>query len=522
MTDKPFVHLHLHSEYSILDGMCRLDRLLEEVGNQGMSSVAVTDHGNMFGALDFYTKARDVGIKPILGCEVYITSGSRFDKSTGRGIPKAESGGAFGGAYNHLTLLCKNLEGYRNLLKLCTAAYTEGFYYKPRIDKEILREHSSGLIGFSGCLAGEVCQNLLRDNIEKARKVVEDYREIFGEENFFLEIMSNGLPEQAKANQGVIELASELSLPLVATNDAHYIHRSDSEANHAMVCIQTGTLMEDPDGLHFGTDEFFVKPPAQMWEELGEYEEALKNTQEIANRCDLEIPGTGGDLVMPKFEAPESRDNFEFLRELSYKGAWKRYYDHAGDEEWDPSTEVPKIFTPTGEVPPLPGDWEEIRKRLPRVIRERMDYELDILRTKGFVEYFLIVWDFIDFARRKGIAVGPGRGSAAGSIVAYCLAITDIDPLLFGLIFERFLNPERKSPPDIDTDFSDKRRDEIIRYCAERYGSDSVSQIATFSRMGAKQVVRDVARVLGMPASEGNRIAKAIPDELNLKLYQAL
>jgi DNA polymerase-3 subunit alpha len=518
MSDKPFVHLHLHSEYSILDGMCRLDRLLDQVNRLKMPAVAVTDHGNMFGALDFYTKARSVGVKPILGCEAYITTGSRFDKSAKRG---GEATGGFGGAYNHLTLLCENIEGYNNLLKLCTAAYTEGFYYKPRIDKELLREHSKGLIGFSGCLAGEVCQQLLRDDIEKAKKIVEAYRDIFGENHFYLEIMSNGLTDQNKANAGVLEMAKELGLPLVATNDAHYIHRSDSMAHKAMVCIQTGTMMDDPDGLHFDTNEFFLKSPEEMWEELGEYPEALNNTLEIAKRCEVEIPDRGGALIMPKFEAPRGQPNFEYMRELAYQGAWQRYYDHADDFDWTP-TEPPKTFTPLGEVPPTPGDWKKIAERLPRLIVERMDYELEILRSKGFVEYFLIVWDFIRFAREKEIAVGPGRGSAAGSIVAYSLRITDIDPLHFGLIFERFLNPERESPPDIDTDFSDKRRDEVIRYCAERYGADCVSQIATFSRMGAKQVVRDVARVLGMPASEGNRIAKAIPDELNIKLKTAL
>ncbi|MCA9430499.1 MAG: DNA polymerase III subunit alpha, partial [Candidatus Omnitrophica bacterium] len=443
--------------------------------------------------------------------------GSRHDRGTGR--TKSSDGQKM---INHLTILAKDLEGYQNLMKLTTIAFSEGFYYKPRIDKEVLREHSSGLIAFSGCLAGEVCQGLLRDDIEKASKTVEEFREIFGEDNYYMEIMSNGIPEQDKANSGIIELAQKYGLPLVATNDAHYVHQSDAEAHQAMVCIQTGTLLDDPDGLHFNSKEFYLKSPDQMWKELGQYEEALKNTTEIANRCNVEIEKSGNSLIMPKFEAPEKVSNTDFLRELTYQGLWERYFDHADEMDWDPTESKPKTLTPIGDPPSLPGDWEAIAKRLPKVVVDRAEFELEILDSKGYNEYFLIVWDFIDFARKRDIAVGPGRGSAAGSIVAYALRITDIDPLQFGLIFERFLNPERESPPDIDTDFSDKRRDEVIRYCAERYGSESVSQIATFSRMGAKQVVRDVARVMGMPASEGNRIAKLIPNELNIKLGKAL
>jgi DNA polymerase-3 subunit alpha len=522
MTHQPFVHLHLHSEYSILDGMCRLDHLLEEVKRLKMPAVAVTDHGNMFGALDFYTKARKAGIHPILGCETYITSGSRFDKSGKKNASTDTSAGGFGGHYNHLTILCRNNTGYRNLLKLCTIAYTEGFYYRPRIDKEVLREHGEGLIGFSGCLAGELCQSLLKDDIEKGRRIVEDYVSIFGDENFYLEIMPNGLPEQEKANRGVIELAKAMGLPLVATNDAHYIHRSDAEAHKAMVCIQTGSLMNDPDALQFESDEFYLKSPEEMWSQLSHAPEALSNTLEIAHRCQVDLPHHGGNLIMPRYAAPGNRENYDYLRDLAYQGAWERYFDHDGEEDWIPGLVPSPTLTPVGTPPPKPGDWVAISARLPKVVRERLDYELDILRSKGFMEYFLIVWDFIHFARERDIAVGPGRGSAAGSIVAYSLRITDIDPLEHGLIFERFLNPERESPPDIDTDFSDKRRDEVIRYCAERYGQDSVSQIATFSRLGARQVVRDVARVMGMPASEGNRIAKLIPEELNIKLAEAL
>lgn len=522
MSSQPFVHLHLHSEYSILDGMCRLDRLVDAVKNHSMGAVGLTDHGNMYGALDFFGKARNAGVHPIVGCESYITSGSRFDKGSNRNQGAGSASGGSGGHYNHLTLLCKDNEGYRNLLKLTTIAFTEGFYYRPRIDREVLREHSKGLIGLSGCLAGEANQCLLRDDIKKAREVIETYAGIFGQGNFYLEIMPNGLPEQEKANQGIIQLAREMGLPLVATNDCHYILRSDSEAHRAMVCIQTGTLMNDPDGLHFETDEFYLKSPEEMWSQLGDYPEALKNTLEIANRCQVELPIKGGKLIMPRFESPNAMDSFEYLRDLAYQGAWERYFDHADDEDWQPGVVPAPTLTPTGTPPPQPGNWTETGQHLPRVVRERMEYELEILRSKGFVEYFLIVWDFIHFARSRGIAVGPGRGSAAGSLVAYSLRITDIDPLEHGLIFERFLNPERESPPDIDTDFSDKRREEVIRYCADRYGKESVSQIATFSRMGAKQVVRDVARVMGMAASEGNRIAKLIPDELNIKLKDAL
>jgi DNA polymerase-3 subunit alpha len=521
MTQQAFVHLHLHSEYSILDGMCRLDHLLEEVKRLKMPAVAVTDHGNMFGAMDFYTKAKKAGVHPILGCEAYITSGSRFER--GKKAPTSEqTSGGFGGQYNHLTLLCKDEEGYRNLLQLCTIAYTEGFYYRPRIDKEVLKQHAKGLIGFSGCLAGELSQCLLADDIAKGKRMVESYLDIFGDDNFYMEIMSNGLAEQEKANRGVIQLAKEMGLPLVATNDSHYIHRSEAEAHRAMVCIQTGTFMNDPGGLHFESDQFYLKSPSEMWEQMAAYPEALKNTVEIAHRCQLALPDRGGKLVMPRFEAPDKKDNLEYLRELAHQGAWERYFDHDGDELWEPGKIPSRTLTPVGIPPESPGDWQKIAARLPKAVRDRLEYELEILGSKGFVEYLLIVWDFIHFARLRGIAVGPGRGSAAGSIVAYALRITDIDPLEHGLIFERFLNPERESPPDIDTDFSDKRRDEVIRYCAERYGKDSVSQIATFSRLGAKQVVRDVARVMGLPASEGNRIAKLIPDELNIKLAEAL
>lgn len=517
MSDNSFVHLHLHSEYSILDGMCKLDRLMEEVKRQKMWAVGLTDHGNMFGALDFWNKASGNGIKPIFGCEFYTTPGSRHDRGTGR--TKGPDGQKM---INHLTILAKDLEGYRNLMKLTTIAYTEGMYYKPRIDKEALREHSAGLIAFSGCLAGEVCQHLLHDDIDKAKKTIEEFRDIFGEENYFLEIMSNGIPEQDKANAGIIELARSCSLPLVATNDAHYVHRSDAEAHQAMVCIQTGSQLDAPDGLHFNSQEFYLKPPDQMWKELAAYPEALKNTVEIANRCNVEIKKSDKSLIMPPFEPPRGKANTDYIRELTYRGLWERYFDRIDQPDWVPTKETPRSLFPLGSPPPIPDSWEEISRRLPNSIRERAEFELEILNSKGYNEYFLIVWDFIRFARERGIAVGPGRGSAAGSIVAYALRITDIDPLQFGLIFERFLNPERESPPDIDTDFSDKRRDEVIRYCAERYGSDSVSQIATFSRMGAKQVVRDVARVMGMPASEGNRIAKLIPDELNIKLSKAL
>lgn len=510
---RPFVHLHLHSEYSILDGMCRLDRLLEEVHHQGMPSVAITDHGNMFGVLDFYTKAKKAGVHPIIGCEMYVTPGSRFDRTP------TQAGGT--NKYHHLTLLCKNQTGYTNLMQLCSAGYLEGFYHKPRIDREILSEHCEGLIALSGCLAGEASRYLLKDDVEKSREVLEWYAKLMGEENFYVEIMSNSLPEQTKVNEGLVQLAREIGLPLVATNDAHYIHRSDAEAHRAMVCIQTGSLMNDPSAMHFDTDDFYLKTPQEMWEELGDYPEALKNTNEIALKCSVEIPGSGDTLLMPQFEPPGGGSTFGFLRDLAYQGAWERYYPYANQADWQPGDDM-KTFTPVGTPPDSPGDWEVVAACLPKIVRERLDYELDVLKTKGFVGYFLIVWDFIRFARDQKIMVGPGRGSVVGSLVAYCLKITDLCPLVNGLIFERFQNLERTSPPDIDTDFSDKRRDEIIRYCAERYGSDCVAQIATFSRMKAKQVVRDVARVMGMPASEGNRIAKAIPNELKITLPEAL
>jgi len=498
--------------------MCRLDRLLDAVRTSGMSAVAMTDHGNLYGAMDFYAKAKKAGIHPIIGCEVYITPGSRFDKGGNKG---SASGGS-GGHYNHLTILCRNNEGYRNLLKLATIAHMEGFYYRPRIDREVLEQHSSGLIGLSGCLAGEVCQNLLRDDLERARETAETYSRIFGEGNYFMEIMPNGLQDQEKANRGVIQLAREMGIPLVATNDCHYILKSDAEAHQAMVCIQTGSHLNDPDTLRFESDEFYLKSPEEMWKQFEDFPDALKNTIEIATRCDVSLPTESGKLIMPRFTPPDQRDNFDYLRDLSYQGAWNRYFHHADEKDWQPGLVPSRTLTPVGTPPPCPENWEVIRERLPLVVSDRIDYELEILRSKGYMEYFLIVWDFIHYARTQGIAVGPGRGSAAGSIVAYSLQITDIDPLEFGLIFERFLNPERTSPPDIDTDFSDKRRDEVIRYCVNRYGQECVSQIATFSRLGAKQVVRDVARVMGMSAAEGNRIAKLVPDELNIRLADAL
>jgi len=476
MPDSNFVHLHVHSQYSLLDGACHLDRMVAKAREYGMPALALTDHGNLFGAIDFYLAAKAAGIKPILGVELYIAPRSRFERSG--------EDGTYEGA-NHATILVKDLQGYKNLLKLVTAGYLEGFYYKPRVDKELLARYHEGLIMLSGCLNCETARLLASGEEKKALEVAGWYREVFGPENYFLEVQDHGMAEQRRVNQGILRIAKALDAPLVVTNDVHYLNATDALAHEVLLCIQTGKTMRDPDRWRFAADQFFLKSPAEMWEVFGhEIPEALKNTLAVAERCNLELPF--GRLLLPRYPVPEGHTQESFLEQLAYEGLNARYPD--------PSREV----------------------------LDRLRYELEVIKKTGYASYFLVVWDFVRFAKSRGIAVGPGRGSAAGSLVAYCLGITNIDPIRYGLIFERFLNPERVSMPDMDIDFSDDRRDEVIEYVTERYGRENVTQIITFGTMGAKAVIRDVGRALGMPYGEVDRIAKMVPNVLNITLDEAL
>jgi DNA polymerase-3 subunit alpha len=459
-----FVHLHTHTEFSLLDGFSRIDDLFRKAATLGMPALGLTDHGAMFGALDFYKAAQEHGVKPIIGVEAYVAPGSRFDRTPGEHDEN----------YRHLTILARNEIGYRNLLRLVTAAHIEGFYHRPRIDKELLAERSEGLIGLSGCLAGEVCRLLESGQERKAYDAAARYRDIFEAGSFYVELQDHGLPDQRRVAPMLISLARELGLPLAATNDTHYTEREQSKAHDVLLCIQQpGKVVADTDRLKFDTDEFYVKTAEEMRRIFAEVPEACDATLTIAESCELTIPL--GSLHLPRFDPPHGTDLDAYLMELVHAGAAERY----------------------GTVT--------------SAIQERLDAELGVITSMGFSAYFLIVWDLIRFARDRGIRVGPGRGSVAGSVVAYCLRITDIDPLAYGLIFERFLNPERTRLPDIDMDFDERRRDEVIRYVAERYGSDHVAQIVTFQTIKGKQGIRDAARVLGFNASVGDRLAKMFP-----------
>jgi len=468
-----FVHLHLHTEYSLLDGAVRMRELMNEAVKMKMPAVAITDHGNLFGAIDFYQCAKAAGIKPIIGCEAYITSGSYKEK------PSRES--TF-----HFTLLAENETGYRNLVKLISAAHLDGFYYRPRIDKGLLAAHADGLIGLSGCLASEINSALQVDNIEKAQNLTAEYRDIFGPRNFFIELHDHGMAEQKQCNAHLPKFAREFGLGLVAANDVHFLRRSDHRAHDVLLCINTAAKIEDQQRMRY-EPELYFKSPAEMREIFRDFPEAITNTLEITDRCNLEIEF--GKSKYPEYPVPPGKTREGYLRELCYKGLHERYGERAANDQ-------------------------ELIKRL--------DYEVDVLEKTGFVSYLLIVWDFIHFARERGIPVGPGRGSAAGSIVAYVLGITDIDPLQNGLIFERFLNPERISPPDIDVDFCEARRGEVLEYVRQKYGERRVAQIITFGRLKARSVVRDVARVMGLSVRDGDRIAKMIPNELNITLNSAV
>jgi DNA polymerase III subunit alpha len=467
-----FVHLHLHTEYSLLDGAVRMRELMNEAVKMKMPAVAITDHGNLFGAIDFYQCAKAAGIKPIIGCEAYITSGSHKEK------PSRET------TY-HLTLLAQNESGYRNLVKLISAAHLDGFYYRPRIDKALLAAHADGLIGLSGCLASEINSALQSDNVEKAKNLTAEYRDIFGTKNFFIELHDHGIADQKKCNMHLPKFARELGLGLVAANDVHFLRRSDHKAHDVLLCINTAAKIEDEQRMRY-EPELYFKSPDEMREIFRGFPEAITNTLEIADRCNLEIEF--GKSKYPEYPVPEGKTRDGYLCELCYKGLSERYGERAAKDK-------------------------ELIKRL--------DYEIDVLKRTGFASYILIVWDFIHFAKERGIPVGPGRGSAAGSIVAYVLGITDIDPLQYGLIFERFLNPDRISPPDIDVDFCEARRGEVLEYVRQKYGERRVAQIITFGRLKARSVVRDVARVMGLSVRDGDRIAKMIPNELNITLSSA-
>ncbi|MFA6357328.1 MAG: DNA polymerase III subunit alpha [Candidatus Omnitrophota bacterium] len=474
MPGSDFIHLHLHTQYSLLDGACRIPEILSIAKNFKMGSLAITDHGNMFGAVEFYLEARKAGIKPIIGCEVYIAPQSRFNKGNG-GIEDAA---------NHLILLARDEDGYNNLMKLVSIGYLEGFYYRPRIDKEVLAQHAKGLIGSSACLKGEVAWLLLQKRFNDALKAADNYQNILGKNNFFLEIQANSIPEQKIVNEGMVKISKELNIPLVATNDVHYPTKERAAAHEALLCIQTQTTLDDPKHMRFQTEEFYFRSPDEMKKIFSSYPEAIKNTLEIAQRCNLELDFT--KMHLPKYTPPEGIEKEEFLLGLCKKGLVKN------------------------ELESTP----EIQKRL--------NHELKIIKDMGFVSYFLIVWDFISHAKSQDIPVGPGRGSAAGSLVSYLLGITDLNPLKYGLIFERFLNPERMGLPDIDIDFCYERRQEVIDYVTKKYGKDNVAQIITFGTMQARGVVRDVGRVMGVPYSEVDRIAKMIPADLDMTLKKAL
>ena len=479
-----FVHLHLHTEYSLLDGANRIDKLIKKIDESGMSSVAITDHGNMFGVVQFYQYAKKAGIKPIIGCEVYVAPESRLDKTNTYGISNAS---------HHLVLLAKNDAGYRNLIKLVSAGYIDGFYYKPRIDKEILSQHAEGLIGMTACLKGEVPYWFTHENEAKARKIAGEYRDIFGKDNFYLELQYHHIPEQDQANEALVKLAKDFGLPLVATNDAHYLNRSDAKPHDLLLCIGTGKRVNDDERMRYASDEFYVKSAAEMTELFRDYPEAIRNTLAIAERCNVEFEF--GNIILPEYYVPEGHTFDSYMEKLARDGLEDR---------------LKKILASPGI------DCQQVRQQY----EERLNVELAIIREMGYAGYFLIVWDFIHYAKQHGISVGPGRGSVAGSLVAFAMQITDIDPIPYNLLFERFLNPERVSMPDIDVDFCMNRREEVIRYVSEKYGKDNVSQIATFGTLGAKAVVRDVGRVLDIPYGEVDKIAKLIPNQLHITLEQ--
>ncbi|MBE5858871.1 MAG: DNA polymerase III subunit alpha [Butyrivibrio sp.] len=469
-----FAHLHVHTEYSLLDGSNKIKEYVKRIKELGMNAGAITDHGVMYGVIDFYKAARDAGIKPILGCEVYVAPGSRFEKEAGVNENR----------YYHLVLLAENNKGYENLSHIVSRGFTEGYYYKPRVDLELLKEYSEGLICLSACLAGEIPKAISRGDLEEARAAARRYDEIFGHGNFFLELQDHGIPEQRSVNAALLTMSKELDIPLVATNDCHYTYEDDAEAHDLLLCIQTGKKVSDEDRMRYEGGQYYVKSEEEMRNLFTYAQEAIDNTQKIADRCNVEIEF--GVTKLPHFDVPPGYDSWTYLNKLCDDGMKERYPDDDG------------------------------------TIRKQLEYELSVIQRMGYVDYFLIVWDYINYCRENGIAVGPGRGSAAGSVVSYCMHITNIDPVKYDLLFERFLNPERVSMPDIDVDFEYERRQEVIDYVTEKYGADKVVQIITFGTLQAKGVIRDVARVLDLPYSYGDALAKMIPTELGITLDKAL
>ena len=469
-----FAHLHVHTEYSLLDGSNKIKEYVKRVKELGMDSAAITDHGVMYGVIDFYRAAKEAGIKPILGCEVYVAPNSRFDKELTGGDDR----------YYHLVLLAENNTGYANLMKIVSKGFTEGYYYKPRVDMEILNRYHEGIIALSACLAGEVARNIQKGLIDEAKKAALKDQECFGKGNFFLELQDHGIPAQHTVNTALLSISKELDIPLVATNDVHYTYREDEKPHDILLCIQTGKKLADEDRMRYEGGQYYVKSEEEMKGLFPYAWEAVENTQSIADRCNVEIEF--GVTKLPHFEVPEGYDSWGYLNKLCDDGLKERYPEDDG------------------------------------TLRERLDYELGIIKRMGYVDYFLIVWDFINYAKSNDIMVGPGRGSAAGSIVSYCLKITNIDPIKYNLLFERFLNPERVSMPDIDIDFCFERRQEVIDYVGRKYGSEKVVQIVTFGTMAAKGVIRDVGRVMDLPYSYVDGIAKMIPNELNVTIDRAL
>ena len=468
-----FTHLHLHTEYSLLDGACRIEGLMQRVKALGQTAVAITDHGVMYGCVDFYKAAKKAGVKPIIGCEVYVATRTRFDK-----VNRIDGS-------NHLVLLCKNETGYKNLIKMVSAGFTEGFYNKPRVDHELLEEYHEGLICLSACLAGEIPQALLAGDYEKAKNLARYYEDLFGKGNYYIEIQDHGLDEQRTVLPLLVRLSRETGIPLVATNDAHYLEKEDSRMQHILICIQTNKTVNDDDVLEFGTDEFYVKSTDEMYELFSAWPEACENTSRIAEMCSFDFEF--GVTKLPYFVAPDGMDNKEYFVKLCRDGLLRRY-----------GADVPED------------------------IRARLDYEISIIDRMGYINYYLIVFDFINYAKSQGIPVGPGRGSGAGSLAAYCVGITNIDPIKYNLLFERFLNPERVSMPDFDIDFCYERRQEVIDYVIRKYGADHVAQIVTFGTMAARAAIRDVGRVLDMPYGTVDGIAKLVPMEPKMTLTKAL
>ncbi|MEJ7604986.1 MAG: DNA polymerase III subunit alpha [Bryobacteraceae bacterium] len=482
MSDTPFVHLHCHTDYSLLDGACEITRLMELVQEQNMPAVAMTDHGNLFGAVEFYNAAKETGVHPIIGCEVYVAQQSHNVKSDSN-------------RYNHLVLLCENQEGYRNLINLVSTGYLDGFYYKPRIDKDLLARHSKGLIAMSACLRGDINETLMADKFNDARRIAHDYSDMFGKENFFLEIQDHELEQDKKVMPLVYRLAADTGIPLVATNDAHYLRKSDARAHELMLCIQTGKTVSDTNRMRFSTNEFYLKTREDMLRIFSELPEALDLTWDIAQRCKVKLEEVKEPF--PKFDVPPEHSidtYFEYVARQGFERRRSRLErQHASGM---------------------------LKHHLAEYV-ERLDREIKMIQSMKFSGYFLVVWDFIRYSKESGIPVGPGRGSAAGSLVSYAMEITDVDPLQYDLLFERFLNPERISMPDIDIDFCTRRRGEVIEYVTRKYGREQVAQIITFGTMGARAAIKDVGRVLDMKIGEVERVTKLVPNQLNIKLKDA-